>query len=579
MEEVPLVRSCTQVPLENFWKAVLVYHNRPHVINRKLAAIVPLIFCKITLNCPGVKRLRDVFTWESLIYEVRKLPDLSQITPQFIKNITEIYDKKATVEETALETLDNCYEGTFLSIRQLLSRKNNEKCLEIAIFDKDTQTVTFLAAQEQTSPIIAPRFPYHIHLTKSGHLTIILNEFEIAETASAEWLADKLFPKLMKWSENDISDDSVIKSLSLVAPSDYCTLYSELKVKYGRDLVEKWPQKAKTDPQKYVFEDIAIAAYLISLWRHLKTENINFVDCGCGNGLLVYILNKEGFKGCGFDIRSRQVWEIYGGEADLRTGAVTPESIYPDATWLIGNHSDELTPWIPIIALNSSPKTNFFVLPCCPYDLSGRKYVRINAALSQYGDYLDYVKNISTMCGFTTSVDKLRIPSTKRTCLVGNKNEPELEETRQKMKEFVEKNTRDFVPRAAVEKVRNCTRLDPDLKKKIINLIVDELLQTPCDSEISDWKTGGTMSLEELSQKISSEDRKALKNECGGLQTLIKNHRYIFELRKTWVTLRAPQTLKQTDKYKDKPCWFHENYPYGCLHSAEICCYKHVEKN
>jgi len=23
---------------------------------------------------------------------------------------------------------------------------------------------------------------------------------------------------------------------------------------------------------------------------------------------------------------------------------------YPDADWLLGNHSDELTPWIPVIA-------------------------------------------------------------------------------------------------------------------------------------------------------------------------------------------------------------------------------------
>ena len=31
---------------------------------------------------------------------------------------------------------------------------------------------------------------------------------------------------------------------------------------------------------------------------------------------------------------------------------ITPstESVYPESDWLIGNHSDELTPWIPVMA-------------------------------------------------------------------------------------------------------------------------------------------------------------------------------------------------------------------------------------
>ena len=32
--------------------------------------------------------------------------------------------------------------------------------------------------------------------------------------------------------------------------------------------------------------------------------------------------------------------------------AITPDdsNVFPNCDWLIGNHSDELTPWIPIIA-------------------------------------------------------------------------------------------------------------------------------------------------------------------------------------------------------------------------------------
>lgn len=58
-----------------------------------------------------------------------------------------------------------------------------------------------------------------------------------------------------------------------------------------------WPEV--TDPQKYVYEDVAIAAYLLVLWeqerKELKLQSFqSFIDLGCGNGLLTYILSSEG---------------------------------------------------------------------------------------------------------------------------------------------------------------------------------------------------------------------------------------------------------------------------------------------
>jgi tRNASer (uridine44-2'-O)-methyltransferase len=49
-----------------------------------------------------------------------------------------------------------------------------------------------------------------------------------------------------------------------------------------------------TDPEKFIHEDVAIASYLILAWRHFKVDVKYFVDLGCGNGLLVYILNDQG---------------------------------------------------------------------------------------------------------------------------------------------------------------------------------------------------------------------------------------------------------------------------------------------
>ena len=54
-----------------------------------------------------------------------------------------------------------------------------------------------------------------------------------------------------------------------------------------------------TDPRKHVFEDIAIAAFIIEYWKlnSFEPEKFEFRDLGCGNGLLVHILILEGYKG------------------------------------------------------------------------------------------------------------------------------------------------------------------------------------------------------------------------------------------------------------------------------------------
>lgn len=37
----------------------------------------------------------------------------------------------------------------------------------------------------------------------------------------------------------------------------------------------------------------------------------SFVDLGCGNGLLVFILASEGHLGLGVDVRKRVIWDMY----------------------------------------------------------------------------------------------------------------------------------------------------------------------------------------------------------------------------------------------------------------------------
>ncbi|XP_032080530.1 probable tRNA (uracil-O(2)-)-methyltransferase isoform X2 [Thamnophis elegans] len=235
----------------------------------------------------------------------------------------------------------------------------------------------------------------------------------------AEWLGNELISKLVKWS-TEVPKNEFKSTLSLVSVARYSQVYQELKEKY-KEMVKVWPEV--TDPEKFVYEDVAIATYLLVLWEDERarkglSQKQSFVDLGCGNGLLVHILSNEGHPGKGMDVRRRKIWDMYGPQTFLEESAINPNNLYPDADWLIGNHSDELTPWIPVMAARSSHSCRYFLLPCCFFDFYG-KYNRRQSQRSQYREYLDFVTEVGTVCGFQVEEDCLRIPSTKRVCLIG----------------------------------------------------------------------------------------------------------------------------------------------------------------
>jgi tRNASer (uridine44-2'-O)-methyltransferase len=216
----------------------------------------------------------------------------------------------------------------------------------------------------------------------------------------------------------------------LIPQKSYQDTYARLKAKYGRHLTENWVEV--TDPSKHVFEDLGIAAFCLELWREMyelpatareaqavggaeiddltsEVEHLNvkeqqskpqfpgFVDIGCGNGLLVYILISEGYPGSGFDARERKTWETFPPSVrqQLRQSLLVPEllrpgstsggdtstedatnswhsGLFPEATFIISNHADELTAWTPLLAyLNQSA---FIAIPCCSHDLAGSRF-------------------------------------------------------------------------------------------------------------------------------------------------------------------------------------------------------------
>ncbi|RUP39586.1 hypothetical protein BC936DRAFT_138340 [Jimgerdemannia flammicorona] len=182
-------------------------------------------------------------------------------------------------------------------------------------------------------------------------------------------------------------------------------------------------------------------------------RKLNFVDLGCGNGLLTHILTCEGYNGVGIDLARRRIWDLFEGEGvGTRLVAETlhpPTVRYPDADWLIGNHADELVPWIPIIAARSSPVCKFVVIPCCFHSLTGAKY-RFGSTVGQgkYRAYVDHVRDLSVRCGFEVEEENLRIPSTKNVSIVGRTRRHVGEEIEEEIGRIVgEAGT--FVPRVS----------------------------------------------------------------------------------------------------------------------------------
>ncbi|KAJ8976260.1 hypothetical protein NQ317_000822 [Molorchus minor] len=502
MFNIPLATSSTSLTPPEFWESVLLYHCRPHLVNRNLIAVSQVLFYKITFNSfKTIAHVSELFTRSSILYEVRKLKELSKesLSEAFITNIIDSHNKNVVLTETQVDDFKNECDGIFISLRILMPR--NQKCSK-CIETKTKNSAIFLAVTDFEQIALAPPFPYRIELTGNYNLRIMLLSFEDADTAHAQWIGSKLFPKIIKWAEN--CEETKVNSLSLISVDEYCAIYVKLKNKYGPALLKEWPKRTNTNPQKYIFEDIAIASYLICLWTTYADDVVDFVDCGCGNGLLVYILNSEGYRGYGLDIRRRPIWDFYPETTRLQVGTVTSSSVFPDSTWIIGNHSDELTPWIPVIALKSSPNTNFFVLPCCAYDFSGQKYIRTNTAVSQYSDYFNYIENICKMCGFNIKVDKLRIPSTKRTCLVGIQKKLSMEQMTgiiEEVDKHVSKRLASvkFKPRPDIEKFFSC---------------VDKLLADPNYIKKPNGENGIKVYVSHFRvwlQKLASDDLKQLK--------------------------------------------------------------------
>lgn len=204
-------------------------------------------------------------------------------------------------------------------------------------------------------------------------------------------------------------------------------------------------------------------------------------------------------------------------------------------------------------------------------------------------------------------MDRLKIPSTKRICIVGRgRIYPEDEHSNycNKIQNLIEassttvQNTgnsselwiKDFKPRDPVEKVRNCTKIEKSLIELIVDTTTEYLLEDCKNRTNVKWSPGRLVEIHELVGLIAPETLKSLKSECGGLQTLLKNNHHIFKVQSGKVQLRHPKSVQDINneiklkkskgkvvKIKQKSCWFYKNHPQGCPLSDSNCSFSHCD--
>ncbi|KAI4482997.1 hypothetical protein M0802_013521 [Mischocyttarus mexicanus] len=596
----------------NFWKAIEILINSPHTINRRILICQKILTAQFKSNHNLYSYIKEIqsLSIENNVYEDNNIWIETLKVNEYCNVVNSI------------NFLQNNSENIFLIVNKLLSRSSQfGTTLEFIFVNKRENYILFLQKGISKDKLsLGSNVIYKILYEKEGIVSMCVQKIDdINFHKSINWLKNTLFTRLMKWMKQDnfVSNRLIINSLSLVEPEKYAKLYTELKLKYGTPMVKAWPEN--TDPSKFVYEDIAIATYLILLWENERNQSgskklQSFVDLGCGNGLLVYILSSEGYPGLGIDLRARKIWDHFPKSTRLEVQTIIPStSLFPDIDWLIGNHSDELTPWIPVIAARSSYNCRFFLLPCCAYEFDGRKFQRQNTSKSKYSEYISCIANMSKICGFDIQLDKLRIPSTKRISLIGlkrnySKEDILLQEKRiqelinitslsennlinnDNNKKSFNSGSDNFKPRNPIEKVRNCTQLNRTLISDIIKLVTSELLSTYRPINLSEknnevWNAGGQIDLKDIIKFIPLEMLKQLKNNCGGIQTLLKNNGHIFSIIQGKVQLKIPgiksinvkkkRKINAINSVKTKSCWFHENHPDGCPNIEMNCNFKH----
>lgn len=295
-----------------FWEALDILLQNPHLVNRRIAVSSEIVLAEALCDCREIRewvREADATSVLKCAEDGRRCADLLNINKQrcnyeFVKGT-----------EGARQLHDN---KSYLRLAKLMPRNGAtfSPTIEIALIDRANDSVTFFYVAVECQVRKSLGHAFQVSRDEEGQVRVAAE----AGKSNLGWLKEHMLPKLLKWIENEKPSSFLSGSLKLVPPERYALRYEELKKKYGPEMVAIWPES--TDPAKFVYEDVAIATYLLLLWERERGERgtvglQSFVDLGCGNGLLVHILAGEGHPGLGIDLRRRKIWDLFPGNTKL----------------------------------------------------------------------------------------------------------------------------------------------------------------------------------------------------------------------------------------------------------------------
>ncbi|EME87380.1 uncharacterized protein MYCFIDRAFT_97816, partial [Pseudocercospora fijiensis CIRAD86] len=341
-------------------------------------------------------------------------------------------------------------------------REDNKKQYTLVVYTPHVEKSSDMPFYHPTVSQLAFLHTWHPENNNNSTLTLLYHPFTTTTTTTTSSsplpltkklsrTALKLLQTIHKHGQGRLQGyEKRVHLDRILSQKRYQDTYARLKAKYGKKISEKWVEV--TDPGKHVFEDIGIAAFLMEVWGDLYQMTTTsssllprfpgFVDIGCGNGLLTYLLLMEGYPGYGFDARNRKTWEIFPDHVQerlhqkilvpkvLQEAVEAPnnevfwtDGMFERGTFVISNHADELTAWTPLLAyLNDS---SFIAIPCCSHDLAGARFrapQKTNQKMpSAYSTLCSYVTSLAEDVGFLPEQDVLRIPSTRNACIIGRK--------------------------------------------------------------------------------------------------------------------------------------------------------------
>ena len=235
--------------LDTFWHVLDVWWQKPHAVNKRLAGAVNV--------------------------EPQDAPEefLLQIPPCYGQNpryssVRRLVPKRSALHSSSESELNIRGECFLLwNVGQLLVVCRRRACLCASDEERMESAYFPIPAQRSSvgevlpSPHLTSAYKLALNWGESPSVSLWVDGEAANFERDGEWLAKQLLPRIVSWFASADPSLQIKETLRLVELDSYSKCYERLKNAHGQKLVASWPEK--TDPSKFVYEDLAIAAYLL----------------------------------------------------------------------------------------------------------------------------------------------------------------------------------------------------------------------------------------------------------------------------------------------------------------------------